>query len=156
MKRRMIFFLVALIIGAAAIGVFLLSRFQDSNEFEIYLSESNELVISDRDIVSYNRTSHQIKLNDEGVERVKKMDLYHKSFVLKLNGEEMYNGSFWSDIDSMPYTGVAILDILAIQRGLTNTLRIEPCYPPSFCTNLDPRENSELLAYFQRIGNLIQ
>jgi len=152
----MIFFLVALIIGAAAIGVFLLSRFQDSNEFEIYLSESNELVISDRDIVSYNRTSHQIKLNDEGVERVKKMDLYHKSFVLKLSGKEMYNGSFWSDIDSMPYTGVAIIDILAIQRGLTNTLRIEPCYPPSFCTNLDPRENSELLAYFQRIGNLIQ
>src|SRR3989304_6889490 len=103
MKRRMIFFLVALIIGAAAIGVFLLSRFQDSNEFEIYLSESNELVISDRDIVSYIRTSHQIKLNDEGVERVKKMDLYHKSFVLKLSGKEMYNGSLWFGIYLVSY-----------------------------------------------------
>jgi len=156
MKRNDVFFLVVLIIGAAAIGGFLLSRFQASNDFGIYLSDSNELVISDRDIVSYNRTSHQIKLNEEGVERVKKMDLYHKSFVLKLSGREMYNGSFWSDIDSMPYTGVAILDILAIQRGLTDTLRIEPCYPPSFCQDLDPRENSELLVYFQRVGKLIQ
>ena len=114
------------------------------------------MVISDRDIVSYNRTSHQIKLNEEGIERVKKMYLYHKSFVLKLSGKEMYNGSFWSDIDSMPYTGVAIIDILAIQHGSTDTLRIEPCYPTSFCLGVDPRDNLELLDYFQRIGKLVQ
>ncbi|HEY4699920.1 MAG TPA: hypothetical protein VIH27_06080, partial [Nitrososphaerales archaeon] len=70
MKRRNLFYLLVLIIGATAVGGFLLSRFQSSNEFGIYLAETNELVISDRDVVSYNSTSHRIKLNDEGVERV--------------------------------------------------------------------------------------
>jgi len=156
MKQRKVLSLLLLIIGAIAVGGFLLSRFQSSNEFGIYLAETNELVISDRDVVSYNSTSHQIKLNDEGVERVKTMDLYHKTFVAKLSGKELYNGSFWSDMDSIPYKGVAIIDIALIQRGFTNTLRIDPCYPPTFCSDVDPRDNLELLEYFQRTGKLIE
>ena len=156
MKQRKVLSLLLLIIGAIAVGGFLLSRFQSSNEFGIYLAESNELVISDREVVSYNRTSHQIRLTDEGVERVKKMDLYHKTFVAKLSGKELYNGSFWSDMDSIPYKGVAIIDIALIQRGFTNTLRIDPCYPPTFCSDVDPRDNLELLEYFQRTGKLIE
>ena len=84
--------------------------------------------------------------------------MYRKSFEVKLNGKEMYNGSFWSDFDSMTHTGVAIIDILAIQNGLTDTIRIEPCYPDTYwiCKGADPRDNSEILAYFQRVGKLVQ
>ena len=151
-------FLISLLGGIALIaGLFIFSnQFRVSNEgFRIYLLD-NELVISDSDIISYNKTSHQIKLNEEGISRIKKLDLYHKYFVLKLNGKELYNGSFWSDIDSMPYTGVAIIDILAIQHGLTNIVRIEPCYPLSFCKGVNPRDNPEIVEYFQRVGKLIQ
>ncbi len=48
-------------------------------------------------------TSHQIRFSAEGVSRFQGMDLYHKSFTVKLDGRVLYNGSFWSDIDSMPY-----------------------------------------------------
>jgi hypothetical protein len=108
----------------------------------------------------YNKTSHQIKLNEEGIDRIKKFDyfttVYHKSFVVKLNGKEMYNGSFWSDVDSMPYSGVAIVDLRAIQGGMTDIIRIERCYPPQFCKGVDPRDNSEIFDYFQRIGKLVE
>jgi hypothetical protein len=133
------------------------NQVQGPKGFGIYLSENNELVLSDKDIVFYNRTSHQIKINGEGMNRTRNLDLYHRSFVVKLNGVDMYNGSFWSDIDSMPYSGVAIMDILAVQHGLTDTVRIEPCYPSvMFCKGVDLRDNSEIFDYFQSIGKLVQ
>ena len=163
MKRRVVLYLVILFIVVVVIGDWFVlnDQFRNREGFAVYLAGNNEPIISDRDIVFYNKTSHQIKLNEEGVNRTKKFDyfttMYHKSFIVKLNGKEMYNGSFWSDMDSMSYSGVAIMDILAIQRGLTDTIRIEPCYPSvKFCEGVDPRDNSEIFDYFHRIGKLVQ
>ena len=159
MNRIVVLALVVILIGIVAIigGYILGNQLQGPKGFAIYLSENDELVISDKDFIFYNRTSHQIKINGEGIDRIKKMELYHKSFVVKLNGRETYNGSFWSDIDSMPPSGVAIMDILAVQNGITDTLRIVPCYPSvSFCKGADPRDNSEIFDYFQSIGKLVQ
>lgn len=69
----------------------------------------------------------------------------------------MYNGTFWSDIDSMYHSGAVITDIIAIQNGLTDNVRIEPCYPSvNCCKGVDPRNNSEIFDYFQNIGKLIK
>jgi hypothetical protein len=163
MNRIIVLALVVTLIGVAVIigWFFLGNQLQGQKGFEIYLSENNELVISDKDIMFYNWTSHNIRLNSEGIDRIKGMDfyekLYHKSFVVMLNGKEMYNGSFWSDADSMPPSGIVILDIIAIQYGKTDTLRIEPCYPSvQFCKGVDPRNNSEIFDHFQSIGKLVQ
>ena len=163
MNRIIVLVLVVMLIGVAVIIGWLIlgNQLQVQKGFEVYLSENNELVISDKDIMFYNWTSHQIRLNVEGIDRIKGMDffekLYHKSFVVMLNGREMYNGSFWSDMDSMPYSSIAILDIIAVQDGKTDTLRIEGCYPSvQFCKGVDPRNNSEIFDYFKSIGKLVQ
>ncbi|MEM3385505.1 MAG: hypothetical protein QXE78_08265 [Nitrososphaeria archaeon] len=158
MVRKLI--LTALIIIfmlATVIGYTINLQFQFKKGFEIYLSDTNELVFSDKDIIFYNRTSHQIKLSKEGLDRIKKMNLYHKLFVAKLYGKEIYKGAFWSEIDSISFSGIVMIDILAVQHGLTDNLRIEPCYPYiEFCDGKDLRNNSELFDYFQSIGKLVQ
>ena len=163
MNRIIVLTLVFILIGIAVIIGWLIlgNQLQGPKGFGIYLSENNELVISDKDIMFYNWTSHNIRLNGEGIDRVKGIDffkkLYHKSFVAKLNGREMYNGSFWSDMDSMSYSGVAIMDILAVQNNVTDTLRVEPCYTSAqFCKGIDPRSNSAIFDHFKSIGKLIQ
>jgi hypothetical protein len=163
MNRIIVLALVVMLIGVAVILGWLIlgNQLQGQKGFGVYLSENNELVISDKDIMFYNWTSHHIRLNGEGIDRVKGIDffkkLYHKSFVVMLNGREMYNGSFWSDMDSMSYSGVAIMDPLAVQNNMTDTLRIEPCYPSlQFCKGADPRSNPEIFDYFQSIGKLVQ
>jgi hypothetical protein len=128
---------------------------QEASGFGIYLSANNQLIVSDKDIISYNVTSHQIKFSSEGVNRFVGMDLHHKSFTAKLNGGVLYNGSFWSDMDSMSYQGVAIVDIVLIEHNATDTLRVEQCYPPGYCSGVDPRINQALFDYFESIGKLV-
>jgi hypothetical protein len=126
-------------------------------EFGIYLVENGKLIISDKDIISYNKTNHEIKLTKGGIERLKELDLYQRKFVIKLNGIEMYEGAFWSNLSSRIYDGVVILDIHLIQEEVTDSITIEPWYPPTlFKGTEDPRLSTEIFNYFQRIGKLIQ
>jgi hypothetical protein len=161
MKDRTRLGLVVLV--AVSVGITgwldLSHQLQNSNQkFEIYLlgNKTNELLISDEDIMSYNKTSHEIRLNQEGVDRVKQMDLIRKPFIAKLNGRPIFNGSFWSDIMCSSSQGTVITDILLVQGGQTDTLRIDPCYPPQFCDGLDERNDAELSGHFLRSGKLIQ
>ncbi|MCL4437313.1 MAG: hypothetical protein M1503_04890 [Thaumarchaeota archaeon] len=118
--------------------------------------ESNELVISDKGIVSYNATSHTIKLNQEGIDEIKTLKVAQKPFAAKLNGRIIYYGSFWSDIFSVPHSGIVIIDILAVQNGSTDTIRVEPCYPSLSCQDADLRNNQELFSYLESVGKLIR
>jgi hypothetical protein len=148
-----ILFLSFVIIG----GWFILNdlHLSSSGEFGLYLVETDELIISDRDIISYNKTIHEIKLTKGGVERLKGLDLYQKNFVIKLNGIEMYEGAFWSYLSSRIYEGIVILDINLIQEDVTDSITIEPWYPPGLFTGPeDPRLNTEIFNYFQKIGKL--
>jgi hypothetical protein len=135
------------------------NQLQNSNQkFEIYLlgNETNELVISDEHIVSHNITYNEIRLNQEGIDRVKQLDLLQKPFMAKLNNRPIFNGSFWSDMLCSLPQGTLITDILLIQNGQTDTLRIDPCYPPQSCDGLDERYSTELSDHFRRSGKLIQ
>ena len=161
MKDKIKLGLVVLIAVSVGITGWLIisNQLQNSNQkFEIYLigNKTNELVISDEVILSYNQTSHEIKLNQEGIDRVKTMDLIRKPFIAKLNGRPIFNGSFWSDIMCSSFQGIVITDILAIQNGQTDTLRIDPCYPSQLCEGFNAGYNSELLNHFQKSGKLIQ
>jgi hypothetical protein len=128
-----------------------------SGEFGLYLIENDELIISDRDILSYNKTIHEIKLTEGGVERFKGLDLYQRNFVIKLNGVEMYEGAFWSYLSSRIYEGTIILDVNLIQEGVSDSIIIEPWYPPGlYKGSEDPRLNIEIFNYFQKIGKLTQ
>ncbi|MBS7648457.1 MAG: hypothetical protein QXK89_02280 [Candidatus Bathyarchaeia archaeon] len=151
-KKVVLSVIVLLLAGISIVGWLFLSQ-QPQEGFGIYL-ESNKLVISDEDIVSYNKTSHEIKLTARGVEKIKalKVPMTGSPFVIKINGKEIYNGSFWVSLSSLSYSGI-VIDTLKIQD---NTIKIEKGYPsPEFFKGSDPRNNSEIFDYFQKKGKLI-
>ena len=148
-----------LIIGiAVVVGWFFLGhQLQISQEkFGIYLSENSKLVISDEDIVWYNKTSHEIKLTTEGVEKIQALEVgvYGEPFVIKINDGKMYNGSFWTPISSVSYDGIVIEVPFNIND---NTIKLEKGYPTSeFFQGADPRGDQRVSDHFQEIGKLIQ
>jgi len=109
-------------------GVFYFaSQLSGSNErFGIYLSKNNELVISDDEIVWYDKNSHEIKLTDEGIERIQTLKVksvtYGEPFVVKIGNQEIYDGSFWTPISSVSYGGIVIETLVNMTD---NTIRLE-------------------------------
>jgi hypothetical protein len=126
-----------------------------SGRFGTFLSETGELVISDNDIVWYNKSSHEIKLTEEGAKKIGslKVPVEGIPFVVRLNGRDVYNGSFWVMYSSLSYSGI-VIDVVMIKD---NTIKIECGYPsPGFFEGADLRDNSEVLNYFQKIGKLAE
>lgn len=159
MEKKFFILLIIFVIGIFSTFVWLIVSYQQNSEegFGIYLVHTGELVMSNEDIISYNKNSHEIKLNEEGIIKFKNLDLYKKPFVIKINGNDIYNGSFWSSISSMSFSGVVIMDVLITQHGSSDTIRIETGYPGSdFFKGSDPRNNQEILGYFQEAGKLIE
>ncbi len=149
--------LILLLAGIVIITGWLISSSQlsfPSEKFGIYLLEK-EVVISDNEIITYNMTSHEIRLNQEGIAKIKSLDLIQEPFVAKINGRIIYNGTFWSDIFSVPSSGIVLTDIIAIQQGLTDIVRVEQCYHADFC-GIDQRNDSEMFEHFDKLGKLIQ
>ena len=131
--------------------------------------------MSERHIQAYRRgvhfyeddtDTHVIELNEEGIEKwnsymayesIPKLSetLYQRDFVLKIEGEEIYRGKFYSMVSSMSYGGVVILDALVELDNDHNYIRIDYGYPtPSFATGEDPRNSSEIIDCLERLGLL--
>lgn len=143
--------------------------------FGIYLVDSGELVLSEQHIKAYRREmyfyvddteTHVIELNEEGISRwnsymtyesIPKLNetLYKKDFVLKIEGEEIYRGQFYSMVSSMSYDGVVIMDALVRLDNDNNAIRIDYGYPsPDFATGEDPRNIPEVIGFLEQSGLL--
>lgn len=149
------FGMILLFVGVVIIAGWLILSHQPqiSKKFGIYLLEENKLVISDKDIVWYNKTSHEIKLTKEGVEKIEALQvpLNGKPFVVRIDGKEIYNGTFVTPISSIPCRGIVIVTL--VQDGI---IKMERGYPPSEFEGVDPRINSEIFDCLQKDGKLIQ
>jgi hypothetical protein len=122
--------------------------------FGIYLSETNKLVISDQDIVWYNKTSYEIKLTLEGVGKIKALpvSVFGAPFVVRIDGIEVCNDSFVTPISSIPAPPSEIIIETLVQN---DTIHIQMGYPPSQFAGQDPRNNPKIFDYFQAIGKLV-
>ena len=140
--------------------------------FGIYLAESGELVLSDEHIEAYYWDSHPIwgshtiELNEKGIEKwnsymtyknIPRLDetLHQADFVLRIEGEEIYRGKFYSLFSSASYQGVVILDALITPAASGNTIIIQygyPAFPPG--AGEDPRNNQEIFDYLDSQGLL--
>ena len=141
---------------AVAAGLYLidLSRVS-SEEFGIYILENNEPVISDNEIVWYNKTSYQIKLTEEAAKKISTLEIPVTGipFSARIDGEEIYTGSFWVSFSSLSYSGI-VVDALRIQN---NTISIDLGYPSSqFFEGVDNRNDPRLLDHFEKLGKLRQ
>jgi len=117
--------------------------------------ENNKLVISDEDIVWYSRTSHEIRLTELGVKKIEglQVSVYGSPFVIKINGEKIYNGSFVTPISSIPQPPSEVVIETLVQN---NTIKIQMGYPSSQFGAEDPRNNPKIFDYFQKVNKLVQ
>ena len=136
------------------------SQLRGSTEkFGIYVSKNNELVISDDEIVWYDKNSQEIKLTDEGIEKIQTLKVesvtYGEPFVVKIGNQEIYDGSFWTPISSVSYGGIVIETLVNMTD---NTIKLEKGYPSSECffEGRDPRNDPRILDHFQKLGKLKQ
>ncbi len=65
--------LALFVVGTITIGVAVSFAFlfdQKLQGFRIYLSQNNQVVITDEDAVWYNKSSHEMRLSEEGKNRL--------------------------------------------------------------------------------------
>jgi len=151
------------ILSVAVVSLFILwfyvnHQMQPSkNGFGIYLSENSVQVISDADVLYYNRTSHEMTLTNECAERMKNMkEPLHGGFVVKLDGEELYRGTFVPPIVSRSYPSTEVVIVYPSFSESYSTMKIQMGYPWDQPTGQDPRNNTKILQHFEKSGRLIQ
>lgn len=136
--------------------------------FGIY--QGQDQVISEDGIISYNKTSHEIKLNEAGLRVMRSKilyaeedgklipklgGLYLKTFTVRLDGEEIYSGTFWSSLSSSSNNGIVLLDVLSINSD--DSVRLEAGYPTSdFFKGTDPRNNTRIMQYLKDKNKLVE
>jgi hypothetical protein len=134
--------------------------------FGIFLEENNELILSDKHLKSYDKDTHEIELNVEGIKKwnsyrsygeladppvPKLWDLDAKKFIVKVNGKEIYRGKFWSRLSSAICSEIVILDTAG---ALEDKIDIDYGYPLPSNTGKDFRNNPEVIGYFRKHGLL--
>jgi hypothetical protein len=146
-----------------------LSKQASGSVLGIYLVDTGELVLSAQDMAAYLRDTHEIVLNESGIEKWNLYviwgssggfpvpgtgGLYQKEFALRIDSREIYRGHFWSALSSMSCEGIVILDALLPCDGVHSTIQIENGYPGPSPGTEDPRDNAELLNFFAARGLL--
>jgi hypothetical protein len=116
---------------------------------------ANTPVISSKDIISYDKETHEIELKADAYERVQALQVptSGRSFVVCVDKGPIYWGAFWIPISSQSFNGVTILIPAFSQQG--NIITLELGYPSeNFFTGEDPRSNSEILTSLEKAGKL--
>ena len=132
--------------------------------FGIFLVDSGELVLSEQHIKVYHKNTHEIELNEEGIEKwnsymtyiaIPRLEegLYGEEFLIMVEGTEAYRGRFSSDVVSTIPPGVTIIDTLFKLDSEHNTIRVDIGFP-YFLDGEDPRNNSEIFSFLEKKGLL--
>lgn len=158
-KKKAVFLIAALLLS-----IFLISsscNVRQKEGFGIYLSDSGELVLSEHDVKAFHSADNTLELNENGIEKwnsyltyqtVPKLanSLFSRDFVMKIEGQEICRGKFWSNVSSASYSGVVITDALFKLDSNRNLLKIESGYPSSYMGSLDATTSSELVRFFEK------
>jgi hypothetical protein len=105
-------------------------------------------IISIEDIISYDKTTHNIVLTQEAITRIqrifpKPVNVGGIPFVLCVGKERIYTGAFWTPLSSLSYNGVVIMQSL---DATETTIQITLGYPgQDFFTGDDPRTDARIM-----------
>ena len=131
--------------------------------FGIYLADSGEQVLSLEHIKAYHSLDRSLELNAKGIEKwnsfhtyatIPKLaqGLYQRDFILKINGNEVCRGQFYSLVSSATYNGVVILDSIIKLDSEHNAIKLDFGYPPGYSFSTTPsdedRITSDLESFF--------
>lgn len=117
---------------------------------------ADQPMISAKDIVTYNKRTHEITLNKDAFQRISNLEVpvRGKSFVVYVDKKPIYWGAFWTPISSISFEGVTVWKPLGSQGPEMITLELG--YPSStFYDGEDPRNNPEIIESLQLAGKLI-
>ena len=106
-------------------------------------------LLTTSDLVSYERSTHTIKLTDAGYQKISDLlaDNFQVGgipFVIVSGSERIYAGAFWTPLSSQSFDGVVIMDPVFLMED--NTLQITLGYPSiDVFTGVDPRDDPRLM-----------
>ena len=127
--------------------------------FGIYLADSGEIVLTLEHIKAYHSLDYSLELTPEGIEKwnsfrtsttIPKLSqsLYQRDFVLKIDGNEVCRGKFYSLVSSASYNGVVIMDSVMKLEGDRNAIKIDFGYAWPFPSSEESRITAELERFF--------
>ena len=127
--------------------------------FGIYLADSGEIVLSLEQIKAYHSLDYSLELTPQGIEKwnsfrtsatVPKLaqSLYQRDFMLKIDGNEVCRGKFYSLVSSASYNGVVILDSIIKLDNEYNAIKIDFGYAWPFPSFEESRITAELERFF--------
>ncbi len=115
---------------------------------------ADEPVISEDDILSYRRDTHEMVLTDAACQRLSQIQVPVSGipFLVCVDRAPVYWGAFWPLYSSLSFDGVVVSVPLT---GDDTIVRIDTGYPgPSFFTGEDPRSDPHVLQALQKAGKL--
>ncbi|MCW4004997.1 MAG: hypothetical protein NWF04_00150 [Candidatus Bathyarchaeota archaeon] len=121
--------------------------------FKLAFLEDNSVLVSDTDILSFNATSQEVILTDQASQRLTQMgeDLYRSVGVVKIDGEEIYQGLFRTASMSLipPPSKVTIF----FPSDLTDNhaVRLYHTFEPSSGMQ---EQNAKVIQYFKETNKL--
>jgi hypothetical protein len=114
---------------------------------EIQLMENP--ILSADDIVAYSSATHEIRLRPSAVERLARLGLPGRSFVVAVGREPVYEGEFMAAW--MSRSSEAIVILWPPVNGDEGTIRMQLGYPgPDFFIGEDPRSDARILESLRR------
>ena len=116
----------------------------------------NRPIIGAGDIITYDASTHEIKLTDSAYERISKLKVPvgGKSFLVCVDKAPIYWGSFWVGFSSLSFDGVTIWKPFDVQGSKVIALTLG--YPSEdFYSGQDPRDNPAVMESLEKTGKLI-
>jgi hypothetical protein len=115
-------------------------------------------VISSKDIISYNKDTHEIELTADAYQRIIELEVPMSglSFIVCVGKGPIYWGAFWAPISSQSFDGVTIVVRPVFPVEVPHfSFQLELGYPSeSFYQGEDPRSNPEILESLEEAGKL--
>jgi hypothetical protein len=112
-----------------------------------------EPILSGKDIVSYDKTSHRMELTQTALTRIQQIfpmpvRVSGIPFVVCVGKERIYTGAFWTPLSSLSFDGVVIMQPLDARE---TTIQISLGYPVSnVFTGNDPRADPRIIKAFEQ------
>jgi hypothetical protein len=171
-KGRIIRIIPAFLLIVLLVGVGCSSK--EATDFSIYplkndtpvskitsldgLEPADQPVIGMKDIVSYNKETHEMEITPEAFKRITELrvPVQGKAFAACLDGRPVYWGAFWTPVSSISFNGIMIMKPLMTSTPVSSyIIQIEPGYPSAqFFKGSDPRNNADILAVLEKAGKL--
>jgi len=112
------------------------------------LSLKNEPIISNNDIISYDKTNHTIELTQVAYSRIQQIfqtpvKVFGIPFVVCVGKERIYMGAFMTPVSSISYDGIVIGQPFETEPTI---IQITRGYPGAdFSTGKDPRGDPRII-----------